>query len=414
MGLFEICSLLIVLAALFSYVNCRYIRLPTTIGVMAMALIGSLAVVAAGDGLPALRAHVTQLMAGIDLRAVVLHGMLAFLLFAGSLHLDLGDLGREWDVIAVLALAGTAITTLLVAGLSSLALWWFGLPLPFGTCLLFGALIAPTDPIAVIGVMRKIGAPRALEVVVSAEALFNDGVGVVFFLTVLGVVSGERAATVTGVSLMLAQEVIGGAALGLACGLFIYHLLKRVDNYQVEVLLTLALAMGGYSLAEAIHVSAPIAVVVAGLFVGNRGREFAMSRQTREHLDSFWELIDEVLNAVLFLLIGMLVLVTPFTRRYLWAGLAAVAIVLAARWLAVFSLVKAMEAWRSFGRGTVTVLSWCGLRGGLSVAMALALPPGKPREIIVAMTYCVVVFSILVQGLTASRVTRAATALGPQ
>jgi CPA1 family monovalent cation:H+ antiporter len=410
MGFFETASILLTLAALFSYVNCRYIRLPTTIGVMLLSLGSSLLIMLLGSIEQPFRAHLAAMVSGIDFNQTLLHGMLAFLLFAGSLQLDLNDLGKEWDAIGVLSLAGTAISTLLVGGASWLIFRQLNLGVPLIWCMLFGALISPTDPIAVLAIMRKVGAPKPLETQMTGESLFNDGIGVVIFLTLLDVVVAQQAPSWGGMLLMLSKEVIGGIVVGLASGILIYRLLLSVDNYQVEILLTLALAMGGYTLAEALHVSAPIAVVVAGLFIGNRGRTFAMSRTTEEHLDMFWELLDEVLNVVLFLLIGLEVLVMPYHRQFVLASVAAVAIVLLARLASVAGCVTVMRTWRRFEQGAVTVLTWGGLRGGLSVAMALSLPTKYYyHELIVVVTYSVVVFSVFVQGLSSSRVIRAVT-----
>ena len=406
MGLFEVASILITLAALFSYLNCRYFRLPTTIGVMLMSLAASLAVIALGSVAPSFRTYAGRLVAGIDFHQALLHGMLAFLLFAGSLHLDLADLGREWDTIGILSLFGTAASTFAVAALSWAIFRDLGLAVSWIDCLAFGALISPTDPIAVLGIMRKVGASRRLETLMAGESLFNDGIGVVLFLTVAQVAAGDVAWSWSQVTLLLVRQAVGGALFGLATGILVYQLLRRVDNYQVEVLLTLALAMGGYTAAELLHLSAPIANVVAGLFIGNRGRTFGMSRITEEHLDTFWELVDEILNALLFLLIGLEVLVMPFTTHLLWAGLTAVGITLVARWLTVAGTIGAMRRWRRFEPGTVIVLTWGGLRGGLSVAMALSLPPGGTRDLILAATYCVVIFSIFAQGLTAAPLIR--------
>jgi monovalent cation:H+ antiporter, CPA1 family len=264
MGFFETASILLTLAALFSYVNCRFIRLPTTIGVMLMSLGVSLVIILLGRFGHPFRAQAAELMSGIDFNQTLLHGMLAFLLFAGSLQLELDDLGKQWDAISVLSLAGTAISTVLVGGASWFIFHHLGLGVPLIWCMLFGALISPTDPIAVLGIMQKVGAPKPLETLMSGESLFNDGVGVVIFLAVLDVVAGQNAPSWGGMLLMLSQQVIGGIVVGLAAGILIYRLLLSVDNYQVEVLLTLALAAGGYTVAEALHVSAPIAVVVAG------------------------------------------------------------------------------------------------------------------------------------------------------
>jgi Na+:H+ antiporter len=410
MTLFELCSVLITLAALFSYINFKYLRLPTTIGIMLIALASSLVLIVLGRMGHRVHDTAAVLVGGIDFHAAVLHGMLAFLLFAGSLHLDLADLKKEWGVISVLALVGTAVSTVIVGYLAWIAFRWIGIAMPPVYCFLLGALISPTDPIAVLGIMKNVGAAKDMETQVAGESLFNDGVGVVIFLALLNLVSGTAGPSWSGMAIHLLREVLGGVALGLAEGVFVYRLLKRVDHYQVEVLLTLALAMGGFTLAEVIHVSAPIAVVVAGLFIGNQGRSFAISPITELHLDTFWELIDEVLNALLFLLIGLEVLVMVFTTRLFVAGLVAIAITLLARWISVAGVVIAMQSWRSFRRGTITVLTWGGLRGGLSVAMALSLPLGEQRDVIVAVTYCVVVFSIFAQGLSVGAVIRRVSA----
>jgi CPA1 family monovalent cation:H+ antiporter len=281
-----------------------------------------------------------------------------------------------------------------------------GLSVPFLYCLLFGALISPTDPVAVLGLVKTAGAPKTLETKIAGESVFNDGVGVVVFLILLAVAKGGHAVTPGAMVELFLVEAGGGAALGLASGAVAYQLLKRVDNYQVELLLTLAMVMGGYALADAIHTSGPIVMVTAGLFIGNHGRAFAMSETTRAHLDAFWELVDEILNAVLLVLIGLEVLVMPFTPRYLLAGLIAIPVVLLARGISVWGTVNLLRWRRTFTPGAVRIITWCGLRGGISVAFALSLPAGPERAPILAVTYAVVVFSIVVQGLTVPAVVR--------
>jgi CPA1 family monovalent cation:H+ antiporter len=407
-SLFSLVSILISLAAVSSYVNYRYIRLPTTVGVMLVALVASLALVLAGPYAAGFREQAAGLVAQIDFNQVVLHGMLAFLLFAGAIHVNLEELGREWLTIASLAIVGTLASTFIVGGATWLVLGWLGLGIPFLHALLFGALISPTDPIAVLGIMKSVGAPRQLEVQVAGESLFNDGLGVVVFLVLLQLSgSGEAAAIGAGaVGMLLLKEVGGAVVLALVAGSITYQMLKRVDNYQVEVLLTLALAMGLYALADALHLSAPIAVVVAGLFVGNPGRTFAMTQKTREHVDTFWELIDEILNVVLFLLIGLELLVLPIERRWLVAGVLVIPIVLAARWLSVAAIIGPLSRVTAQSKGAIAAFTWGGLRGAISVAMALSLPATYSRSLVLTLTYFVVVFSILVQGLTVGRVIR--------
>ncbi len=415
-SLFSLLSLVISLAALSSYLNYRYVKLPTTIGVTLMALVASLTLVLAGPYAAGFREHAATVVSRIDFNEVVLHGLLAFLLFAGSIHVKLDALRREWLTISLLAVVGTLVSTGFVGGLTWLVLGWLGLGIPFLQALLFGALISPTDPIAVLGIMRSVGASPQLEVQVAGESLFNDGLGVVIFLFLLrlsggGGVAGSVAIAslstyVHTVGMLLLKDVGGALVLGIAAGLLTYHMLKRVDDYQVEVLLTLSLAMGLYALVDSLHLSAPLAVVVAGLFVGNRGRAFAMTEKTREHVDTFWELVDEILNVVLFLLIGLELLVLPIERGWLVAGLLAIPIVLSARWLSVAGIVGPLRRITSQSKGAISVLTWGGLRGGISVAMALSLPASDSRSLILTLTYFVVVFSIVVQGLTLGRVVR--------
>jgi CPA1 family monovalent cation:H+ antiporter len=400
-------TILICLAALFSYINHRILKLPITIGLMAVALVFSLVLLALGKLGFGVEAEAQRFIGAIDFNEALMHGMLGFLLFAGALHVKLDELlDLKW-VIGSMAVAGTILSSL-ITGL--LGYWLFdlvGLPLPLLYCLLFGALISPTDPIAVMGVLRQARLPKALEMKIVGESLFNDGVGVVIFLVILNLVPKESF-TATDVLGLFAEEAIGGAALGLSLGYIAYRMLRSVDNYQVEILITLALVMGSFALADLLHTSGPIAVVVAGLLIGNQGRQWAMSEKTREHLDSFWELLDELLNAVLFVLIGLEVLVLSFQRAYLVAGLVAIPLVLAARWLSVVLQVKAFSFVREFSDRTITILTWGGLRGGISVALALSLPLGPTRDAVVTITYAVVVFSILVQGLTINRVLGAA------
>lgn len=413
MPLIHTLTILICLAALFSYVNHRLLKLPITIGLMAVALVFSLVLLVLGKLGFGIEAEAQRFIGAIDFNEALMHGMLGFLLFAGALHVKLDELlDLKW-VIGTLAVVGTILSSL-ITGL--LGYWLFdlvGLPLPFLYCLLFGALISPTDPIAVMGVLRQARLPKALEMKIVGESLFNDGVGVVIFLVVLNLLP-KASVSVTDILALFAEEALGGAALGLALGYVAYRMLRSVDNYQVEILITLALVMGSFALADLLHTSGPIAVVVAGLLIGNHGRQWAMSEKTREHLDSFWELLDELLNAVLFVLIGLEVLVLSLQQPYLMAGLVAIPIVLAARWLSVFVQVKAFSFVRDFTDRTITILTWGGLRGGISVALALSLPVGPMRDAVVTITYAVVVFSILVQGLTINRVLAMGQGISPR
>jgi CPA1 family monovalent cation:H+ antiporter len=409
MTLFDVATILIALAALFSWINYKFIRLPSVIGVMALALAGSIALLALGGLAHPVRAHVSAMRSGIDFSEALLHGMLAFLLFAGAMHLDLGDLKGEWGPIALLSAAGTLVSTFLIGFLVYFAFRWMQCELRLIDALLFGALISPTDPIAVLGIMRRAGAPRRIETVITGESLFNDGVGVVIFITMLELAQTGHRLTIGRVLALLLREVVGGGVVGFALGWIAYRLLRRVDAYKVEVQLTLALAMGVYALADALHFSAPIAVVVAGLLIGSRGRKFAMSRETEQHIDTFWELLDEILNAVLFLLIGLEVLVMPFSPQFIYAGAAAIGITLLSRWITVAGIGGLIRLRRPIIRGATTILTWGGLRGGISVALALSLPVGGGRNLILAITYAVVIFSIFVQGLSVERVIRVVT-----
>jgi CPA1 family monovalent cation:H+ antiporter len=404
MEVLDLCALLLSLAAIFSYINFRFIKLPTTIGVMLIAMLLSVSLVILGHfGFEGIQNKATAVLEGIDFNKALMHGMLSFLLFSGALHVNLEDLARHKWIISILATFGVVISTFIVGGSAWIVFSLIGIKLPFIYCLLFGSLIAPTDPIAVIGILKKAGVPKSLETKITGESLFNDGVAVVVFLVIMGIVAGGHDVTVGHIILLFVEEAIGGIVFGFAIGWLTYLMLKSVDNYQVEVLLTLALVMGGYSLAYTIHVSGPIAMVVAGIFIGNRGRLFAMSEKTREHLDSFWELMDEILNAVLFLLIGLEVLVLATKGSYLIAGLAMIPVVLLARFISVGLPVTFMRRIRDFSPDAVKIMTWGGLRGGISVALALSIPSGSEREALLTVTYIIVVFSILVQGLTIGR-----------
>jgi len=407
MTIFQIIAILISLTAIFSYLNYRYFKLPATIGVMLIALLVSLALIGAGHFAPWIRESAEDLLKQIDFDEALMQGMLSFLLFAGAMHINLGDLAEHKGVIATLSVAGVVISLFVFGTLIYFALGWLGIGLDYPWCLLFGALISPTDPVAVIGILKEAKVPKSLEVQIAGESLFNDGVGIVAFIVLSEVAVAGQHASAGHIGRLFLEEAVGGAVFGFAIGWIAYRLLKSVDNYRVEVMLTLALVMGGYALASAIHVSGPIAVVVAGLFIGNHGRRFAMSEITRKNLDAFWELIDEILNALLFVLIGLEILVLAFTRNLLFAGLLAVPAILLARWVSVAVPVALTGRHKEFIGGTVTIMTWGGLRGGISVALALSLPAGREREIVLAVTYIVVIFSILAQGLTLKRVVQA-------
>ena len=408
----DIAAVCLVITALLAYLNHRFIGLPTTIGVMAAALAISLALV----GLDALgvahgvREYEESLLRSIDFSDVLMQGMLSLLLFAGALHVYLSELHAYRWPVAALAVLGTLLSTVAVGYGVWVALPFVGLHLPLMYCLLFGALISPTDPIAVMGILKSAGAPKELELVIAGESLFNDGVGVVIFSLLLGMLlSGVAPTPGQGLELLL-HEAGGGLLFGLVLGYASFLLLKSVDNYQVEVLLTLASVTGGYALANKLHVSGPLAMVVAGLIIGNHGRALAMSDTTRRYLDMFWELIDEILNATLFVLIGMEVVLVAYSGREFAAAAVAVVVTLLARLLTVGVPVRCLRRAVDLPRGSWKVLTWGGLRGGISVALALLLPAGAERDTVLALTYSVVVFSILVQGLSIGVVTRSAIA----
>jgi CPA1 family monovalent cation:H+ antiporter len=397
---FQIIALVLTLAALASYANERLLGLPPSIGLMLLALGGSLLLILGNQ----LGLHLDQparrLVQQIDFSQTLLNGMLSFLLFAGSLHVDLKSLREEVWNVAALATIGVVLSTFAVAVLMAATFRGLGLPIPFAASLVFGALISPTDPVAVLALLKRANSSQALATRIAGESLLNDGVGVVLFI-----ICAESYAAGHGLNWRLAGELalregVGGIALGLALGWVTFHLLKPLDNYRVEVLLTLALVAGGYALASALHTSGLLAMVAAGLMIGNPGREFAMSEVTRQNLDLFWELIDEVLNAVLFMLVGLVVLTIPLRATYLVAALTAIPIVLLARFLSVGATVALLRPAGTLGPHTVKILTWGGLRGGISVALALSLPPSPVRDVLLTATYAVVIFSIGVQGLT--------------
>ena len=407
MTAFQIIAILISLTAIFSYVNYRYFKLPATIGVMLIALLVSLGLIIAGHFAPWVREGAERLLTQVAFGNALMQGMLCFLLFAGALHIDLNDLADHRGVIATLAVVGVVISMFVFGTLIYYAFGWLGFELSYVWCLLFGALISPTDPVAVIGILKNAKVPPSLEVQIAGESLFNDGIGVVAFIVLSEIAVAGHDASAGHIGVLFLEEAVGGAVFGFFMGWIAYCLLKSVDNYRVEVMLTLALVMGGYALAAAIHVSGPIAVVVAGLFIGNHGRRFAMSDNTRQNLDAFWALIDEILNALLFVMIGLEILVLVFTRDLLFAGLLAIPAILLARWVSVVVPMAVIRRWREFTPGAVTIMTWGGLRGGISIALALSLPASREREIVLAVTYIVVIFSILGQGLTLERVVRA-------
>ncbi len=403
MGILQIITILIILAALFTFINISVLKLPSTIGLMLLALALSFVVLISGYFFPTFKEITTEVM-HLDFSYVLLNVMLSFLLFAGALNIDLSKLAEEKWSILTLATLGVVISTFITGTIIFYALPLIGLHLSYINCLLFGALISPTDPIAVLSMVKKNPIAKNLEIKIAGESLFNDGIGVVVFLTILHIsVSGVEEFEPLSALALFGQEVVGGLALGLGVGLLGFWLLKVVDNdhIELEVLITLSMVMGGTQLAEIFHVSGPLAMVVVGIVVGNEGRSESLSNVTGEYVYKFWHLIDEALNAILFILIGLEMIIVTFRLDYFVAGIFAVQIVLFSRWVGVGLPIAFMSLKRKFIKNTVTILTWGGLRGGISVALALSLPETLAgKDMIVAITYSVVVFSILVQGTT--------------
>lgn len=410
MSLFEIIAGLLVLTALFAWANHRLVGLPHNVGLLVMAFAASLVLVGLELMVPEtpIFAELTGTIQEIDFSETLLHGMLGFLLFAGALQVDIGLLrDRAWAV-GIMATLGVVISTVVIA----LGIWFagsaVGLPISFAWALVFGALISPTDPIAVLAILKHAGVPETLEMDMAGESLFNDGVGVVLFTILLSaaISGGENSIDFLELGRLFFAEALGGAALGLATGYIAYRAMRAIDDYPIEILISLALVMGTYAIAEHLHISGPIAVVSAGVLIGNRGAAIAMSETTRRHLFDFWIVIDEILNSLLFLLIGLEVLVLQFDAAFApFAGLA-VPIVLFGRLVAVSISIFALSAWEEFAKGTIPILTWGGVRGGISVALALSIPDVDEKPALLAATYCVALFTILVQGLTLPTVIR--------
>jgi CPA1 family monovalent cation:H+ antiporter len=398
-------AILIVLAAVLGYINHRYLRMPQSVGLTVMGAVASLIVIGIDRLLPASNVgeQVLGFITGIDFQATLMDGMLSFLLFAGALHVDWGDMRRGRWPILVLSTIGVLMSTIIVGGGFYALTHAFGLDLPFVWCLVFGALISPTDPVAVMSVLKRATVDPTLQATVAGESLFNDGVGVVVFSIILATaVSGEPFSVTHGLELFLV-EAVGGVALGLVVGWIAFRAMRSIDEYNVEVLISLAVVMGGYALAQQLHISGPVAMAVAGLLIGNAGVAQAMSDTTRDYLIKFWSLIDEILNAVLFLLIGLVVVTIPFDPRLIFVGLVSIPLVLLARAIAVMLPLTAMRPLLNLGPMAPPILIWGGLRGGISVALALSLPDGVSRSVELTATYIVVLFAVIVQGGTIAK-----------
>jgi CPA1 family monovalent cation:H+ antiporter len=411
-AVFDLAAVVVVLAAVLGYLNHVFLRLPQTIGLVVIAMAISLVILAVDMVLPALGlgATVRAFVTSIEFSETLMQGLLSFLLFAGALHVDLTALVRRSGAILAIAFLGTLLSTFLIGGAIWLAAEALGLGLALIYCLVFGALIAPTDPVAVLGILKRVHVPPTLEAKIAGESLFNDGVAIVVFSVLAGVAVGGQAhgeVSAGSVAVLFVVEAIGGAALGLITGFIAYRVLKTVDEHNLEVLITLALVMGTFALSGPLHVSGPIAMVCAGLLIGNLGTRFAMSETTREHTTSFWSLIDEILNSVLFLIIGFEVVAISGALGYVELGLIAIPIVLAARFISVSLPIQALKGLGgTFTPGAIRIMTWGGLRGGISVALVLSLPASAEREILLTACYIVVVFSIVVQGLSMEAVVR--------
>ena len=411
--IFDTAAVLMMLAAAFGYLNHRFFKLPFAIGLLLSALLASTAVLAVDWLVPSLQigVQVRELMAGIDFTEALLHGMLSFLLFAGALHVNLNELIGKIKTILTLATVGVLVSAGLVGVTSYYVFNALGAPVPFLWCLVFGALIAPTDPVAVLGIMRAAGASRGHEIKIVGESLFNDGIGVVLFTVLVRIASGSTGTTghslsAGGIAEILLIEVAGGLAIGLIAGYIAYLAMRSLNEPNLEILISVALVMGVTFISLQLHASAPLACVAAGLLIGNQGRRLAMSDPTRELLDAVWGFFDEALNAVLFLLVGLEVLAVPFARGNFVAALLLVPIALLARYVSVALPVTALRRFETFTPGAIRVLTWGGLKGGISVALALSLPQFPGRPVVLEATYAIVLFSIVVQGLTVGRLIR--------
>ncbi len=403
---FDLLAVLVVLSAVFAYVNHRFIRLPPAIGLMLTSLLLSLVLIGLGRLYPAALEEVIALVKEVDFADLLLEVMLGFLLFAGAIHIHLNELKKVRLPVILFSTLSVVINTFLMGTGAFWLLQLAGQQVPYLYCLLFGALISPTDPIAVLSILKQAGVDKSVEMKIAGESLFNDGVGVVVFLSLLKVALHPEAMNWAEIGLLFIQEAGGGLLLGFVAGFAGFGLMRRIDNYKVEVLITLAVVMGSYLVAHRFHVSGPLAVVVAGLLIGNHGKRLAMSDETAEYVDKFWELIDETLNAILFVLIGLELVVLSFTPLWLGLGLAVVVLGLLSRYLSVWLPAQIIRLRGTITSHTLLILTWGGLRGGISIALALQLTPELGRDLWLTLTYMIVAFSVLVQGLTIGRLAR--------
>jgi CPA1 family monovalent cation:H+ antiporter len=407
MELYYSFSVLIVLSAIFSYLNIRFLKLPPTIGIMVMALLASVILLVTENIFPHTFDRFSSFIAGMDFTEILMGAMLNFLLFAGAIHIRLADLREQRAPVIVFSTVSVIISTAVIGFIMYYTLPLFHIQLPFIQCLLFGALISPTDPIAVLGILKQAGVEKSLETKVAGESLFNDGVAVVIFAVLLQLSLGTDVDLSFGnITWLLVKEALGGFAMGLLLGYIGSIGMKRVDNYNVSALITLAIVMGGHLVAHAIHISGPLTMVAAGLVVGNFGKEHAMSDTTKDYLQKFWELLDEILNAILFLVIGFELLLIPDLSNFWLIGSISILVVLFARFISIWIPTLIIPFKQKFDKKTMTILVWGGLRGGVSVALALSIDESLEKNTILAITYFIVVFSIIVQGLTIGKITQ--------
>lgn len=404
MELYYSLSVLIVLASFFAYFNVRFLKLPSTIGVMVLAMAVSIFLVIFGKTFPNTLHRISTLIHGFDFTQVLMGAMLNFLLFAGAIHVNLKDLREQRGPIMVFSTVSVVISTFAVGTLLYYILPLLGITLPYLYCLLFGSLISPTDPVAVLSILKKAGVRKSLETKIAGESLFNDGIAVVVFAVILQLAQDGPNPTFSYAAWLLVKEAGGGFLLGTALGIGASRAMRKIDDYKVSVLITLSVVMGGYLIASTLHFSGPLTMVFAGLIIGNFKKRFAMSPVTKDYLDKFWELNDEILNAILFLFIGFNLLVIKDINSYWLPGIACIALVLFSRYISIWLPTKFIKFKEKFSKGTIKVLVWGGLRGGVSIALALSINDGPYKDIIIAITYFVVVFSIVVQGLTIGKV----------
>ncbi len=406
MELFHLFSILLVLSAIFAYINFRVVKLPGTIGLMAVSLFFSILILLSGQLLYPVKNMVAEMLIKIDFSELLLEGMLSFMLFAGAIQINYEDLKSEKLSIFLYSTVSVIISTVIVGFSTYFLFSLFGVSISLINTMLFGALISPTDPIAVLSILKSAGIRKSLETKIAGESLFNDGVAVVVFLTILQLAKPGAELDAGNILLLFGQEAVGGVILGIILGFLGFKLFSSIDNYKIEVIITLAIVMGGYTLAHYIHVSGPLAMVIAGLITGNRGKSLGMSEITAEYVDKFWELIDEILNTLLFVLIGMELLIIRTNFIIIIIAVILIIVILATRFISVWLPSVVIRLKEKIPRSTLIILTWGGLRGGISIALALSIPDYLNKDILVTVTYVVVCFSILVQGLTINKVAK--------